>query len=166
MNLDTPSPPVLHLVCGKIAAGKSTLTRRLTDDAKAVLIGEDVWLSKLYPGEICSVGDYVRRSAQLRNALAPHIESLLRSGLSVVLDFPANTVGNRGWMKNIYEHAGASHVLHYLDIPDDVCKMRLHVRNASQAHAFAPSDAEFDEITRYFVPPSDDEGFHVVRYKH
>ena len=165
MNSDSFQSPVLHLVCGKIAAGKSTLTRQLAERPDTVLISEDVWLSQLYTGEIHTLGDYVRRSGQLRNALAPHIESLLRAGLSVVLDFPANTLGNRRWMKDIIDGAGVAHELHYLDIPNEVCKARLQERNASGVHPFAPSDAEFDEITRYFVPPTSDEGFHIVRHE-
>lgn len=44
----------LHLVCGKIAAGKSTLTSELARAQNTVLISEDKWLSTLYPGEIQS----------------------------------------------------------------------------------------------------------------
>ncbi|OOG56876.1 ATP-binding protein [Rhodanobacter sp. C03] len=165
MNSDIFQSPVLHLVCGKIAAGKSTLTRQLAERPNTVLISEDVWLSQLYTDEIHTLGDYVRRSGQLRNALAPHIESLLRVGLSVVLDFPANTLSNRRWMKDIIDGAGVSHELHYLDVSDEVCKTRLRERNTSGAHPFAPSDAEFDEITRYLVPPTSDEGFHIVRHE-
>jgi len=165
MNSDSSQSPVLHLVCGKIAAGKSTLTRQLAERPNTVLISEDVWLSQLYTNEIHTLGDYVRRSGQLRNALAPHIESLLRAGLSVVLDFPANTLGNRRWMKGLIDSAGVPHELHYLDVSDEVCKARLRERNASGAHPFEPSDAEFDEITRYFVPPASDEGFHIVRHE-
>jgi Predicted kinase len=165
MNSDNLQLPVLHLVCGKIAAGKSTLTRQLANHPKTVLISEDVWLSQLYTDEIHTLADYVRRSGQLRKTLAPHIESLLLTGLSVVLDFPANTLGNRQWMKEIIEGANVSHELHYLDVPDEICKSRLRVRNVSGSHPFAASDAEFDEITRYFVPPSIDEGFHVVRHE-
>ncbi len=164
MNTDDVSPPVLHLVCGKIAAGKSTLTRQLAAQPSTVLLSEDVWLSQLYPDEIHTLADYVRRSAQLRQALAPHIASLLRAGLSVVLDFPANTLGNRRWMKGIIDAAGSDHVLHYLDVPDEVCRKRLRERNASGSHPFSTSDAEYDEITRYFVPPSGDEGFHIVEH--
>jgi predicted kinase len=164
MNSDKSLPPVLHLVCGKIAAGKSTLTRQLAERPNTVLLSEDVWLSQLYADEIRTIGDYVRRADQLRRALAPHIESLLRAGLSVVLDFPANTLGNRRWMRDVIDAAGSEHELHYLDVPDEVCKRRLRERNASGSHPFSTSDAEFDEITRHFVPPSDAEGFRVVRY--
>ena len=156
--------PALHLVCGKIAAGKSTLTRHLAAHPGTVLISEDVWLSQLYPGEIRTLDDYVRRSGQLRGVVAPHVESLLRAGLSVVLDFPANTLGSRRWMKGIIDRAGVSHVLHYLDTPDEVCKSRLRARNAEGLHPYAATDDEFDAISSHFVPPSGDEGFYLIRY--
>jgi predicted kinase len=75
MNTDSFQHPALHLVCGKIAAGKSTLTQRIAARPSTVLISEDQWLSKLYVDEIHTLGDYVRRSGQLRDALVPHVES-------------------------------------------------------------------------------------------
>jgi predicted kinase len=164
MQTDHLHSSALHLVCGKIASGKSTLTRQLASRAHTVLISEDAWLSLLYTGEIRTLSDYVRRSGQLRSALGPHVESLLRAGLSVVLDFPANTVGHRRWMKDIIDRSGADHQLHYLDVPDELCKQRLRTRNAEGSHPFAPTDAEFDEISRHFVAPVIEEGFRVVRY--
>ena len=41
----------------------------------------------------------------------------------------------------------------FVDVTDDVCKQRLHQRNASGSHEFTVSD-EFDEITSYFVAPT------------
>lgn len=164
MHTDNLHLPTLHLVCGKMASGKSTLTRRLAAPPHTVLISEDVWLSQLYADEMHTVADYVRRSSQLRNAFGPHVASLLQAGVSVVLDFPANTAALRRWMKDIIDGAGADHRLHYLDVPDAVCKQRLQARNAEGSHPFAPTDAEFDAITRHFVAPVVEEGFHVVRY--
>jgi predicted kinase len=158
----SPQDATLHMLCGKIAAGKSTLTARLAAAPHTVALSEDHWLARLYPGQINSVADYVRHAALLREAIAPHIEALLRAGLSVVLDFPANTPANRAWMRGIIERSGARHVLHVLDVPDDVCRARLRARNAAGQHDFAASDAEFDAITAYFTPPTQDEGFNVV----
>lgn len=152
----------LHLVCGKIAAGKSTLCARLAAAPGTVLISEDHWLARLYPGEQASVADYVRNAARLRSVMGGHIEALLRAGLSVVLDFPANTLANRQWMRSIFEAAGADHRLHYLDVPDAVCKARLKARNLAGAHDFAASEAEFDLITSYFVAPTPAEGFNLA----
>jgi hypothetical protein len=67
-------------------------------------------------------------------------------------------------MQRIYIDAGADHRLHFLDVPDEVCRARLHARNAGGSHEYAASDAEFDEITRYFRPPSPEEGFTTIVY--
>ncbi|WP_417492627.1 AAA family ATPase [Maricaulis sp.] len=157
-----PTSSTLHLVCGKIAAGKSTLCHQLATGADTVLLSEDDWLSGLFPGEISTPADYVRCSARLRALIGPHVVALLRAGLSVVLDFPANTFGSRAWMRGIIEAAGAAHTLHWLDLDDATCKARLRQRNAAGEHAYAASEAEFDLFTRYFVPPSAEEGFDVV----
>ena len=157
--------PTLHLVCGKIAAGKSTLVTRLGQLPGTVVVREDAWLARLYPGEQNSLADYVRNSTRLRSAMAPHLIDLLRSGLSVVLDFPANTPASRAWMRTLFEGAGCAHRLHFLDVPDDVCKARLRRRNASGEHEFTVSDEEFDLFTSHFVPPSADEAFEVVLHR-
>ena len=159
------SQPTLHLLCGKIASGKSTLAARLGAQPDTVIVSEDHWLSRLYPGEIVSVADYVRSSAHLRNAMGPHLVDLLKSGVSVVLDFPANTTANRIWMRTIFDAAGAAHQLHYFDVPDAVCKARLRARNASGSHEFAATDAEFDLITSHFVAPAPEEGFNVTIHR-
>lgn len=155
----------LHMLCGKIAAGKSTLTAELSRAPRTVTLSEDAWLSRLYPGEIRTLADYVRCAARLRETIAPHVEDLLRAGLSVVLDFPANTLANRAWMRGIIDRSGARHVLHHLDVPDEICRARLRARNAAGAHDFAATDAEFDAITARFVPPSEDEEFDVVVHR-
>jgi predicted kinase len=157
--------PILHLVCGKIAAGKSTLARRLGGAPGTVLIAEDAWLSRLYGDELRTVADYARYSRRLREPMGDHVAALLRAGLSVVLDFPANTVAVRQWMHAIAERAGVRGTLHFLDVPDDVCRARLKSRNAAGTHEYAATDAEFDEITSYFTAPTADEGFDIIAYR-
>jgi predicted kinase len=89
------------LLCGKIASGKSTLAHQLAEAPATLLISEDRWLAALYRDEMNSVADYVRCSAKLRAAMTPHLIALLESGLSVVLDFPANTLSLRKWMREL-----------------------------------------------------------------
>ena len=153
------------MLCGKIAAGKSTLAAELARQPNTLLISEDFWTSRLFGPELKEVADYIRLAPRLRAAMGPHVTELLRAGLSVVLDFPANTCANRAWMKGIYEAAGVDHVLHFLDVPDEVCRERLRSRNAAGEHEFAATDAQFDEITSYFEPPSEAEGISFVFYR-
>ncbi len=164
MNAPETAPATLHMVCGKIGAGKSTLCMQLAAQPGTILISEDSWLASLYPQEITALADYVRCSSRLKAAMAGHVQSLLAAGVSVVLDFPSNTLAGRQWARGLFEKAGAAHQLHFLDVPDAVCKARLRARNASGEHPFETTDAEFDQISSHFVAPDAQEGFHVVRH--
>ena len=155
----------LFMVCGKIASGKSTLCAALASEPLTVLLQQDFWLARLYPEEIGSLQDYVRCSARLRDAVGPHVVALLRAGVSVVLDFPANTLATRQWMRGLFEAACAPHQLHYLEVPDAVCKARLAQRNASGTHDYNVSEAEFDLFAGYFIPPDPAEGFQVISHQ-
>ena len=154
----------LHMLCGKIASGKSTLAANLAERNGAVIVSEDFWLSRLFAGEINTVADYSRCAAKLCEAMGPHLVALLRGGTSVVLDFHANTRARRAWMRRVYEQAGANHQLHFLDVPDDVCRERLRQRNAAGTHDYVVSDEVVDLITSHFVAPSQDEDFSTIFY--
>lgn len=162
MSLSTPT---LHLICGKIAAGKSTLASGLANDSKTVLISEDDWLGTLFADQMTTGADYVRCASKLKTAMGPHVVSLLESGVSVVLDFPANTVEDRSWMHDILKQASAVHKLHVLDVPDEVCLSRLRMRNAQGDHPFAPTEAQFHQFSKHYVVPSPEEGFTIVVHK-
>src|SRR5262245_28839441 len=93
------SPAKLIFLCGKMAAGKSTLARTLAERERAVLLVQDELLDHLFPGEITDIPGFVRCSSRLKNALAPHICALLSRGIPVVLDFPGNTRAQRAWFR-------------------------------------------------------------------
>lgn len=149
-------------MCGKIAAGKSTLAASLAEAPDTILLSEDHLLARLYPEEIASLADYARCAARLREAIAPHIQALLRAGLTVVLDFQANTLATRAWSRTLFEGAGADHILHYLRMDDATCKARLSARNAAGTHEHAASDADYDLFTSRFVEPGEAEGFRIL----
>lgn len=157
--------PTLHLLCGKTASGKSTLANSLKTDQAAILLTEDHWLSRLYPDQIHSVADYVKLSRRLREVVGPLVIDMLKAGISVVLDFPANTPADRHWLRSLADTAQASHSLHFLDVDDETCRARLHLRNQRGEHDFAATDAEFDLITSYFVPPYEQEGLNIVIHR-
>ena len=156
--------PMLHLLCGMIASGKSTLSAKLAEAPNTIVIAEDDWLSTLYGPDMSTLRDYARFSARLEAAMAPHIIALLQAGANVVMDFQANTPARRAWMRHLIDSAGVPHQLHYLDTPHAVCKARLKTRNAAGTHAFAVTEAEFDQVATHFVPPSAAEGFTIIRH--
>ncbi len=157
--------PVLHFFCGKMASGKTTLSKKLASDHNAVLISEDIWLSKLYPKESSTFDDYLRYSSRLKPVVLQHVQDILAQRISVVLDFPGNVPSQRQWFRSIFEAAKVNHMLHYIVVPDSLCKKQLRKRNAEQPEgSMIMSEAEFDYITTYFQPPTADEGFNIIRY--
>jgi len=156
----------LIFFCGKMAAGKSTLARDLASRENAVLLVQDELLDKLFPGEIVDVPGFVKCSSRLNAALTTHICALLAKGISVVLDFPANTKVQRAWFRSLFEAANAGHELHFIDTSDHLCKGQLKDRSKDLPPGTPwTTAAEFDAITAYFQPPSDDEEFNVVHHK-
>lgn len=154
----------LHLLAGQIASGKSTLAKKLSKQHDAIVISEDEWLSQIFADEMSTIEDYIRYSNKLKRAMEPHLLSLIQIGLSIVLDFPANTLNQRAWMRNLIDKAGCEHVLHFLDVPVDVCKSRLQERNHQGTHAFQVTDKQFDVISGYFDAPSPEEQFTIIKY--
>jgi predicted kinase len=150
------------MLCGKIASGKSTLADALAAVPGTVRIAEDEWLHALYGDEMTTIDDFVRCSARLRAVMGPHVAALLDAGLSVVLDFQANTVEARGWMRGIAREAGAAHRLHVMTTPDEICLARLRARNAAGDHPFAATEAQFHRMSAHYVAPTEAEGFDVV----
>lgn len=155
----------LHMLCGKIASGKSTLAAQLVDEHGAVLVVEDAWLQPLFGDRMRTGADFLHYSGRLRAAMGPHIVALLDAGVTVVLDFQANTIDSRTWMRGLIEDTGADHTMHFLDTPDAVCLARLHARNASGDHPFQVTDDMFHQFARHFVPPSEEEGFTILVHR-
>ena len=158
----------LLFVCGKIAAGKSTLSRSLAATESGLLLVQDDLLESLYPGEFVDFAAFLKYSARLRGTLAPHIVALLSLGMTVVLDFPANTRTSRAWFRKMFERAGADHELHFIVAPDELCKRQLKQRSRDLnlvPGAKWTTDVEFDEVTSYFEPPATEEQFNVIRHE-
>jgi predicted kinase len=162
----SPNRGKLIFFCGKMAAGKSTLSKALAERENGVLLVLDDFLARLFPGQIVDIASFVTCSTRIQDALAPHIRSLLSMGVSVILDFPANTKNQRSWFRQLYQQAGAEHELHYIEASDEVCKRQLRERSKALPPGTRwTTDAEFDLITAFFEPPSSDEDFNVVHHE-
>ena len=162
--MESARATTLYLLCGKIASGKSTIARRLAQRPATLLITMDHWMSLLFPTENRTIEDFARLSARLRAAMGPHVVDILRQDLSVVLDFPANNLRWRGWMRSLIAEADVAHELHVLDVPDTICRQRLRQRNADGEHPYTVSEETYELFTGYFVPPGPDEGFNIVTH--
>jgi predicted kinase len=157
----------LHFMCGKAASGKTTLGRQLAAAHAGVLFCEDEWLT-LLEAQIDNLADFGQHAKQLRALVAPLAVRLLRLRIPVIFDFAGNTPPDRAWVRSIFESADADHVLHAIVASDEQCKARLRLRNETKPeglyYGFVRED-RFEEVTRFFVLPSDQERFHVVYHR-
>jgi predicted kinase len=156
----------LIFLCGKMAAGKSSLARDLAVRENAVLLVQDDFLSALFPGEITDIPAFVDRYTRLKNALTPQICALLSKRISIVLDFAAATKTQRAWFRELIERTHVEHELHFVDAPDAVCKTQLQDRSRDLPVGTRwTTEEDFDAINAYFQPPSEDENFNVIRHE-
>jgi len=145
-----------------MGAGKSTKSKQVSQERNAVLISEDEWLSKLYPNQITSFADYLQYSSLLKPLVKSHVLDILKTGTSVVMDFPANTVNQRRWFKELVTEANAPNELIYLNVSNDVCLRQIEKRRLEQPErAIYDTESMFNEVTKYFQEPDPSEGFNL-----
>jgi predicted kinase len=155
-------PGTLIFFCGKMGSGKSTKAKELQIEYDAILFSEDEWLEAIYPEEIKVFDDYLKYSSRLKPLLKKHVQNLLNSGISVVMDFPGNTYNQRAWFKEIFSQNKIPHKLYYLEASDSLC-----LKQIEQRRTILPSRANFDtekvfhQVNSYFQPPTDEEGFNI-----
>lgn len=158
------TPGTLTLFTGKMGAGKTTCSKLLAAQHHAVRLSEDEWLAAVYPDQIKTLKDYLVYSNRLKPQMKKLVQSMLTVGTNVVMDFPGNTRQQRSWLKNLADEVNATHQLVFLDVPDGVCLQRIEQRRNNQPERAATDTAEvFHQVSRFFEPPDEDEGFDVVR---
>ena len=154
--------PMFHLLCGKAGAGKSTRTATLARTG-AVPIVQDDWMAALFKDELVEMADYLHLMPKLRAAMDPHLVTLMRAGVSIVFDWPANTVQTRAWLADVARRGNAEARLYWLDTPDAVCLARVRRRDGSGDHPFTMTGEPFAELASYFEPPTTAEGLTIER---
>ncbi len=152
----------LIFFCGKMGAGKSTKALELAQMPNTILLSEDEWLSALYPEDIHNINDYVKYSSRMKPLMKQHVRSLLKSGLSVVMDFPGNTIKQRAWFKELVVEDNLPYRLIYLQASDQICLNRIANRKAENPER-ASFDTEdmFRQLSQYFQEPSEEEGLMI-----
>jgi len=155
---------MLTFFCGKMGAGKSTKSRDIAQENNAVLLSEDEWLESIYPKTITSLEDYIKYSNLLKPQIKKLVQSILVTGTNVVMDFPANTIPQRKWFRNIFSEVEAPHNLVYIDLPNEICLEQIKKRRIEQPERAVTDTAEmFEQVTKYFVEPTFEEGFNTTR---
>jgi predicted kinase len=160
----------VFIVCGPCGAGKTSYSINLTERYGAIRFSLDSWMQTLFAPDLKELNfDWIsERTKRCRKQIWQMAKQLIKQGINVVLDFG---FGQRKIREFYRKHAlalGADVSVHYLDIPENVRRERVHERNQKQepeVFAFEVTDLMFDFIENSFEAPDDEElsnGIHVV----
>ncbi len=147
---------------GKMGAGKTTLAKEMSNNKSSFYLSEDDILSSLFPNEIQSLDDYVEYSKKIKPLVKNLVYDLLAKGLTVVMDFPGNTVRQRTWFKELLSFCNVDHELIYIKATNELCLTQIKKRRNEhpKRHQFDTKEL-FQKVTSYFQEPHKDEGFHI-----
>jgi len=95
----------------------------------------------------------------LKPVVSDTVQQILKRGVNVVLDFPANTESQRLWLRNISDEVHSQHTCYFVDRSDEVCIKQLLTRGNPNTDTVEM----FQAITKYFTEPSNSENINTVR---
>ena len=161
----------VFLICGNTAAGKTTYSAELAKQYNAIQFSIDPWMQVLYSDDydpqVHSFQWLIERTERCKTQMRIIAESLIKQGINVIFDFGFGDVETRKYYREWAVAQGAEVSLHFLDVPVEERRKRVHKRNEEKGASFAfeVTDEMFDYVESMFVPPSDDElinGVHIV----
>lgn len=116
--------PTLHLICGLPGSGKSTLAAKLERELPALLFTPDTWIQRMNKD-----GHKKGKRKLVEELQWDAAQKALRLGLDVILENGFWTKQERLQYREQAHAIGAKTMLHFLDVPADELKSRLHNRN-------------------------------------
>ncbi len=118
------SETVLVVVSGLPGTGKSYFSRKLAERLPLVVLESDALRRVLFPSPGYSAGE----SARLFQAVHNLIDSLLRQGISLVLDATSLSERHREYLYGIADRLGVKLILVRVEAPPQVVRGRLEKR--------------------------------------
>ena len=157
---------VVHLISGLPCSGKTTYSRALQADLKAVLFSLDRWLITAFERySIADVGypEHVRRVLACRTLFWEVAAEFLTREVDVILDDGFFYREHRMRVAEEARRLGAAVKIHHLDAPLDVLQSRLEDRNAHLPQFnFLIEPTTLTSFVEMYERPTADEGAEVV----
>lgn len=149
---------LIHCVCGPIAAGKSTLARKLAEETGGIRFAIDEWMQALYgpdrPAQV-NMDWLVPRVGRCNEMMWSVADQVLARGRDAVFESGLMTFAEREAFRARAETAGHRVKMHFVEAPREVRLARLNRRNQERGETFSfevsPAMFEFFEA-RYEKP--------------
>jgi predicted kinase len=159
--------PQLHLICGPVAAGKSTYASRLANETGAIVLSMDEWMSELFVPDVSvqttvsnlDLAWFAERVDRCERAMWQLGRKLLANRIPVVLDWGFLRRERRLKAFAVANSLGQLAQLHYLTADLATRRQRVLERNQrrDENYAFAVTPDMFAFAEHLFEAPGDDE---------
>jgi predicted kinase len=158
------SQPHVHLLCGLVCAGKTTLAKRMAAELPALRFSRDEWMLRLY-GLDHDDDRYVAALTPCTQLIWDVALEVLSLGQSVIMDWNHWNPERRAESCARARSAGFDVVLHYLEVPLEVAVARARSRladNDDDAHRIDEDGVR--HFATIFQPPTAAEGIPTVMH--
>ncbi len=154
--------PTIHMLCGFICSGKTTLARKLERELEAITFCQDEWMPRLLGQEHSDQCGLIY-APKVSALISRTYEQLLKLKIDIILDDGFWSKSERDRVRKRAAELGAKSKLYFLDCPKDVLTQRLQERNAEpKPDSVVVSEAKFKISWKYFQPPGAEEEFELV----
>ncbi|MDR3544089.1 MAG: ATP-binding protein [Desulfosporosinus sp.] len=158
----------VFIVCGPCGAGKTSYSINLNERYGAIRFSLDSWMQILFAPDLIELNfDWIsERTKRCRKQIWQIVKQLIKQGINVVLDFGFGQQKIREFYRKRAMALGADVSIHYLDIPKNVRRQRVHERNQKrepEVFAFEVTDSMFDFMENSFEVPDEEELSNGIR---
>lgn len=153
--------PSVFLICGSTGSGKTTYSKELIKEHKAIYFSIDEYMKTLFWMDAPQPPTFdwaIDKVARCETLIWQQTKEATALGYSVVLDLGFSETTQRDKFYKLLKNTGISYAIHFLNIPSNVRWERIVKRNnALDETSIFVSRETFDWMETYFQAPTDEE---------
>lgn len=137
--------PILHLICGLPASGKTTLAKSIAASSGAIRLCPDEWIKDIWNEKSETEGNQFRdQIEQLQWKIGKEI---LQNSIDVIIEWGTWGRSEREKLRDEAKAVGAKVKFYYLEVPREILKERILKRNQEvNPYEFYISETEIENF--------------------
>jgi predicted kinase len=151
----------VHFIYGPVGAGKTTYARALAAERRAAFFCLDEWMATLFMMDAptpLTLEWALPRTQRCEQQIWSVTQQLVAIGVDVILELGFFKREQRTLFRDLAAAAGIATEAHVLDVPREVRRERVRLRNQGSAtYTVEVDDAMFDWAEGYYEPLDADE---------